>query len=519
MPAPAIAAALARIIPAITRLAPAVARVGSKGGSVAARTAIKSSKGIAPAARTTATQAARGAAKPPPLPKSGSSAARVFKTSGASAATPAGGAAKTKAFTPSLDASKSVAAKTRDTIPKSVSASTPTADVAAAMAEKGANSRGFYDPVGRKSAEAAAINPPASPRPSTTPQAAPQMSPTQAWQSAHQSAVKASQESSAAASKASAEASQSAASSVRSSNNAFRTFIENATNAVRQTVTGKNSSGGGIADILAGMGMGGSPPPPPPTGIGGDEPPPEPNKPEGFSIAGLIVGAVAGMVQNPLKAFKPPEGSEAVIGNTNASVGRQMVDAPGDIAKGFFKDYIGTTLSMPGIGGVIAGPVAMTKAAMRAAGMLDRWSQQLLSSMEKLRMFSGAIAHADAQARFRQFQRDAATATATGGSTARLSDAYQDLQDTIQPIKDDVRNVLNRITEFGVRALTTGIKIAEMMWEVQKRINPIAMGVAAMWDIAAREERSKNNATLKDFIENAKAGNWGQNGKQVPPKR
>lgn len=553
MPAPAV---LLRLLPALARLGSVVAtgasrNIGAKavsqGGKAAAGAAARQAPKAAQVAQATAARpAASSAAKvfgpppqsvrpissraaTPPLPTAAQAATTPVSVHRSAAQSTAGRSAETAAIghgPPPRPASTAANAIQPPPLPSK-------REAARTMAEKGADHLGHYNPHATKSAERAAFSAPQAPSVDQG---------SAAWGSAHRSAVesaaKASGQASAQVSEASTQASNAAAGAARSATDAarqsaqasasaardsagsMRNMAQQAVDAIRQMTGRQDGTTRQLFDaVTSAMGMGGSGGGSPPNVTLDDspheEPPPDPpQKAGGFDIAGLVTGMVAAMIPNPVKMFSPPQGSEAIIGNTNANVARKMVEGHADLVKGFAKDLAFT----PG-GPIIGGPVALGKASMKAAGMLDGFSKELLSGMDRMRIFSGTVALAHAQAQYRGIQREAASGAATGGTTAELSDAYQDLQDTVQPIKDDVRNILNRIVAFGLRLIDNGVKANELAWEAAKKRSLFLRFADFVWDKMSESQEEINRKVMVDFMERATKGGIGRNGRQVPPKR
>ena len=88
------------------------------------------------------------------------------------------------------------------------------------------------------------------------------------------------------------------------------------------------------------------------------------------------------------------------------------------------------------------------------------WAESLLEGQRALAQFNGILQQTFMRAELRTMLRQIGSAGETAVRTEGLSDAYQDILDTLQPIRDSVTNViaqhlteLLRIVNVGVHAL------------------------------------------------------------------
>lgn len=69
---------------------------------------------------------------------------------------------------------------------------------------------------------------------------------------------------------------------------------------------------------------------------------------------------------------------------------------------------------------------------------IEDFAASLLDAQKDLKRFSGDIQGAFAELERGQMKRDIQSAGATGASTRQLAESYNELQDIMQPMRDDV---------------------------------------------------------------------------------
>jgi hypothetical protein len=138
------------------------------------------------------------------------------------------------------------------------------------------------------------------------------------------------------------------------------------------------------------------------------------------------------------------EAEGAVVGSAASSVAGAAVGA-GTLAAGV---ATANPLMMAQGAGMLG------KEAINLPGKLLEWTEALLKSKEAIGQFNQAIASAQATAELRGVQRAFQSGQRTGGAYSNLSDAYQDFQDTVQPVKDAAFNLIARDLANGVRVLS-----------------------------------------------------------------
>lgn len=135
----------------------------------------------------------------------------------------------------------------------------------------------------------------------------------------------------------------------------------------------------------------------------------------------------------------------------------------------------------------IANPISAAMHPLRTAseltvqlsklpGLIQNWGEALVESQRNISRFSGVLSQSFAQADRRSLVRGIESGNRTGGATADLSSAMQDLADQIQPIKDTVTIGMARGLTVGVQLLGEGVKCLQAIWEVVKRM-PIGKDV------------------------------------------
>ena len=138
----------------------------------------------------------------------------------------------------------------------------------------------------------------------------------------------------------------------------------------------------------------------------------------------------------------------------------------------------------------------------RLPGLLRDWGTELVDSRRHLAEYNGTLAIAFADANRRELMRSIESGARTGGATAGLSDALQDLADEIQPIKDAVTIVISSGVEVGLRVLTLILMQLQSSVGLLRAIaGPVSPVAAADKIIAALGNRGGDTAMpLVDFI-------------------
>lgn len=160
-------------------------------------------------------------------------------------------------------------------------------------------------------------------------------------------------------------------------------------------------------------------------------------------------------------AYQPIGEAASFIGGPGAKIANEMVgqagSAVGNIASTANR---GASLGMA-VGGPVGAGVGAVAGGVAQAGIeiaklpnrIKDWSEALLSSQRTISRFDGRMAAAFAQADVRGIRRDIASARATGGATADLSNSMQDLYDALRPLKDSITTVIAKDLAGLVRLL------------------------------------------------------------------
>jgi hypothetical protein len=162
------------------------------------------------------------------------------------------------------------------------------------------------------------------------------------------------------------------------------------------------------------------------------------------------------------------KGGEALKGAMGERAGGKASEALGNIAGGVKplsgQEVIGKSLQY----GPFAGPVMaferLEKLGKGIVGLpkaIEEWGEELKDSRKHLAEFNGAVAAAYAASEVRDVMRNIQSASATSGSTAAMVDAFDDLKDELQPIKNAATTVVNSIAATSARTAVCALQIAE----------------------------------------------------------
>lgn len=137
-------------------------------------------------------------------------------------------------------------------------------------------------------------------------------------------------------------------------------------------------------------------------------------------------------------------------------------------AGGMFKEYarnVGDILNP------LSTPVEKVNAAFRLletaifelpAAIAD-WTEQLLSSKRHLAAFNADIALAAAEGKRREIMRNIASGNRIGPAQLELQRAYDDLMDTLQPIKDSITQMLSLVLTRAAAATSWAVENRGML--------------------------------------------------------
>jgi hypothetical protein len=91
-------------------------------------------------------------------------------------------------------------------------------------------------------------------------------------------------------------------------------------------------------------------------------------------------------------------------------------------------------------------------------GALEEWGMRLKDSQRHLSQYNGVIAAAMIESERRDIVRGFESGSRTGESTAYLTEALSDLEDSVQPLRDISTNIQNRLVGFGTQILANVIQ-------------------------------------------------------------
>lgn len=130
----------------------------------------------------------------------------------------------------------------------------------------------------------------------------------------------------------------------------------------------------------------------------------------------------------------------AAEGQVVSGVAGQAAEAVSSLARADFKSLALQIVKMP--------------------TLIEDWGDALLDSKRGLAEFSATLAMVYAEADVREIRRAMDTGEAIGSSVGGLSDAKQDLADSLAPFQNLVTNVSNKAVEGLTRLLNLGVQIA-----------------------------------------------------------
>lgn len=172
-------------------------------------------------------------------------------------------------------------------------------------------------------------------------------------------------------------------------------------------------------------------------------------------LTGLIKGALGAMVPSSIRGVatavsggygrfmsgltgRAAAGAAGAAGGTGAAGAAGAAGGGAGAATGLVKAGLVTGTVVGGIAALAAGTVA-------AVSAMKNFTSGLIESNRALAQFSPSQAVIAAQADVRTMIRGMKMGEATAGSSAQLSDAWQDLLDTLAPIQTVLMNLLNDV--------------------------------------------------------------------------
>jgi hypothetical protein len=151
--------------------------------------------------------------------------------------------------------------------------------------------------------------------------------------------------------------------------------------------------------------------------------------------------------------------------------------------------------------GAAAGAVAgLALAAVAAYKGITSMAESALHASFAFAELSPSMAAIQGQAEIRETFRGMAAGEARAGSAAQLSNAWQDQQDILQPIRDDIANAWNWIATNLTKFLTEIITMIKPIWDTLKAI------LARLGIIAENTdpERQDRDIGLGEFLKEVK---------------
>jgi len=161
----------------------------------------------------------------------------------------------------------------------------------------------------------------------------------------------------------------------------------------------------------------------------------------------------------------------------------------------------------------------MAKALTNMPGIVRSWGEELKSSQQHLRLYSGVHAQALGMSRARDIARDMRTASRTGDSFTDMTESLDELKDTIRPYQDEVLVALNNIASIAMQTVTSGIKTLEKinkMLGFTKVITSAVEWIAGYFQWKKEEEERDNRNFFQRFADGI--GNEVQGKEPLVPK-
>lgn len=168
----------------------------------------------------------------------------------------------------------------------------------------------------------------------------------------------------------------------------------------------------------------------------------------------------------------------AAEGEVVGGLAGQAAEAVSSLARGDWKDLAMQIVKMP--------------------TLIEDWGDALLDSKRGLAEFSGTLAQIYAQADVREIMRALDTGEAIGASVGGLSDAKQDLADSLAPFQNLVTNVSNKAVEGLTRLVNLGVTIAAKAMFIEK----INENLEWLFEIGSEDPKA-DIAKMLDDIEKA----------------
>ena len=249
--------------------------------------------------------------------------------------------------------------------------------------------------------------------------------------------------------------------------------------------------------------QGGPPPIPPPAG--------QPTQGGGGGMdwidfmQGMGPGAMLGLAGRPISRTKSPysDGRNAPIRGAASRLKERYT--------GVFKDNI-NPMVMPHKK-IIGTFLAIYDTAKDLPAAIEDWGDSLKESQRNLTAFSGTIAAAFAESERRGIIRKMQSGAATGSSTQFMVTAFDDLKDSLRPIRDVLTDIYNVLAGSIAYGLTFGVGVLKGAASANTTLN-------AIWDLLNWFRDNNNEPTpFINFMEDVNAGAGKKKQNRGVPKR
>lgn len=134
----------------------------------------------------------------------------------------------------------------------------------------------------------------------------------------------------------------------------------------------------------------------------------------------------------------------------------------------------------------------IVKAGKDLPAAIMEWADTLADSRRALAQYSETMATVFAQSKTRETIRNIGSAQRTSGTTADLLDSINDIRDAMQPFKDDITNILNRIATGTLETGKTAI-------EWYRRMHIMDDVLLSALEFFGKEKELKDGAMNADF--------------------
>lgn len=199
----------------------------------------------------------------------------------------------------------------------------------------------------------------------------------------------------------------------------------------------------------------------------------------GAALAGMIGGGGSGGGDSNLaaKMARAPENSIGGMHGSMMQLFGKLFPQMGNMKQAALQPVVdlgmgqaekkiasGATDYMTEAGRIATDPMALMRGeafthAAKIPGLLAEWSEGLVESKRSISLYNATLAQAFAEADHRGLLRQMESGQRTGSSISGLSDAFQDLLDEVQPIRDVVTTVMARGLETLIRILTQVVNL------------------------------------------------------------